>query len=68
MTKTTFQLIREIYKKAQAEQERKLMTPDTKEHIYGEDSDPLVKPRLNKKQQTVEEARKSIELREKLKT
>ena len=51
MTKTTSELIREKYKKAQAkqkrelEEERKLMTPDTKEHICGDDSDPLVKPR-----------------------
>jgi hypothetical protein len=51
MPKTTFELIREKYKKAQAEQkgeleeERKLMTADTKEHIYGDDSDSLVKPR-----------------------
>jgi hypothetical protein len=66
----TFEKVREKYKIAQAErereleQERKLMTHDKKEHINGSDSDPLVK-RREKKQQTVEEANKIIELRRK---
>jgi hypothetical protein len=50
----TFEMIREKFQKAQAEQqreleqERKLMTPNKKDCIYGSDSDPLVKPRCKK--------------------
>lgn len=67
----TFEMIREKYKKAEAErdreleQERKLMSHDKKEYIYGSDSDPLLK-RHKKKQQTGEEANKTIKLREEL--
>jgi hypothetical protein len=50
----TYEMIREKYQKAQAEQrreleqERKLMSPNKKDYIYGSD-DLLVKPRREKK-------------------
>jgi hypothetical protein len=49
----TFEMIREKYQKAQGEQQReleqdrKLLSPNKKEYIYGSD-DPLVKPRPEK--------------------